>query len=778
MPVLATAAFLHRALFTSGIFGARDIQRVYYPLKAYWLERIRAGELPEWYPYDALGQSYVGMIISGTFHPFNLSHLALGLTAGLTACVFFSFVAAFVGGRLLARRLEVGQSGETVAGVLFAFNGYLVSTTSNLLYLMAAATLPFAFWAIDHVAEHPRVARVPAAAVLLALVLFAGDALSFVVGCGLAPVFFAARHRPGRVVREVTAVLGLWALTAGVAAAQWLPALAIREDVAVAQQPLSTAVEWSTHPLRFLEVALGPLFAGEMGTRVSDEIARWLLRTGKDQLWADSLFLGLPALVLAAAGLWALRRKRPMWWFAGATVLLWVLALGKFGGLYALVHRLVPFWRAFRYPEKLTPFVFLALALAAALGVRALEREESLRRGVTWAAAIAGCVALLLGASELLLGAVSVGLFKPLWQGTPSPAALERLSSATAHWALTSGAACLGLAGLLRTRPGLRAAGVPLLLFVLLFAGNENVYVLVTDEVVRSPTTLVQAIWERTGSPKLGGPRVFGASGPYALPRLSGATHANLLAVGTASALAAVTPAHFGLEGANTYLPAASTRVWRLATLAPACPLSCSAALGARFLVFSAALRPVPEELRSYVVSRAPMFKLYLIENRLTPPRAHVVPTRCVASEADVLSIVRDPDFDASKEAVVECSGGEATISAGRASVTSYTPEQVEVEVVSPGKGMLVLADAFASGWTATIDGQPAAILRANYAVRAVEIPAGRHDVVFRYRAPGLRWGLLWSGLSLGLSASVPLLTHRKSRREKTATAAIRNAAT
>lgn len=66
--------------------------------------------------------------------------------------------------------------------------------------------------------------------------------------------------------------------------------------------------------------------------------------------------------------------------------------------------------------------------------------------------------------------------------------------------------------------------------------------------------------------------------------------------------------------------------------------------------------------------------------------------------------------------------------------VASYEPERVELEVKLDSPGLVIVADTFAEGWTATINGSPAPILRANRAMRALAAPAGESRIVMSYR--------------------------------------------
>jgi hypothetical protein len=84
------------------------------------------------------------------------------------------------------------------------------------------------------------------------------------------------------------------------------------------------------------------------------------------------------------------------------------------------------------------------------------------------------------------------------------------------------------------------------------------------------------------------------------------------------------------------------------------------------------------------------------------------------------------------------------------ATIIEYRPETVRVAVDTSRAAVLVLNDAFEPGWTARIDGgESLEIHRANGLVRAVVVPPGRAQILFRYETPGLRLGAWCSAIGL-----------------------------
>jgi hypothetical protein len=91
---------------------------------------------------------------------------------------------------------------------------------------------------------------------------------------------------------------------------------------------------------------------------------------------------------------------------------------------------------------------------------------------------------------------------------------------------------------------------------------------------------------------------------------------------------------------------------------------------------------------------------------------------------------------------------GEGTIS-----LVEYRPNYLKYEYEAQGDALALFSEIYTrEGWSVTIDGEPVQALRADYILRALEIPAGKHTIEWRYRAP--RWALI-EGITLAFSLAV-----------------------
>ena len=61
--------------------------------------------------------------------------------------------------------------------------------------------------------------------------------------------------------------------------------------------------------------------------------------------------------------------------------------------------------------------------------------------------------------------------------------------------------------------------------------------------------------------------------------------------------------------------------------------------------------------------------------------------------------------------------------------LTDYEPNRLVYKVSTPKDGVVVFSEVYYPGWQATIDGQPVDIARADYILRAMNVPAGEHTI-------------------------------------------------
>lgn len=100
--------------------------------------------------------------------------------------------------------------------------------------------------------------------------------------------------------------------------------------------------------------------------------------------------------------------------------------------------------------------------------------------------------------------------------------------------------------------------------------------------------------------------------------------------------------------------------------------------------------------------------------------------------------IAKTCEIDSETTAVVDISKfavNEAPLNAsGTIDLVEYAPNYLKYEAQNKGNGLAIFSEIYyPEGWKALIDGQEAPILRANYVLRALEIPEGNHTIEFMF---------------------------------------------
>jgi Bacterial membrane protein YfhO len=168
--------------------------------------------------------------------------------------------------------------------------------------------------------------------------------------------------------------------------------------------------------------------------------------------------------------------------------------------------------------------------------------------------------------------------------------------------------------------------------------------------------------------------------------------------------------------------------------------------------------------------------EIRVFEDVAALPRAFLVPRARVApSLGTALNEMIHRPFAPDQEVILAADSGEQITALapdrggqGSASVTAYGADTVKIQTSAAGDAWLVLSDTYYPGWVATIDGEPATVLRGDLLFRVLPVPSGEHSVEFRFEPASVRLGLL---ISLGFGLVVVgglLLAGRSPRRGRT----------
>ena len=107
--------------------------------------------------------------------------------------------------------------------------------------------------------------------------------------------------------------------------------------------------------------------------------------------------------------------------------------------------------------------------------------------------------------------------------------------------------------------------------------------------------------------------------------------------------------------------------------------------------------------------------------------------------------------------------------------LTSYKPNELAYTANSVNGGLAVFSEIYyPDGWKVTIDGKPAKEVRADYVLRALHIPEGKHEVLFRFDPDSVKnsetiafIALALIGLLFAATIAVPLIRQRREKETK-----------
>ncbi len=727
--------------------------------------------IAQWNPHVMAGRPFAAQPISGAFSLFSLPAYALSLWSALAVIAVMKLFVAAMGTYLLGRALGMRFAGALLAGLVFGF-GFFATVGLSLQRFRVFAFLPWVLLLVEAVVRRPRV-LIPMVglAVVVGLQFLSGmpEASAAVL---IAAAAFAAWRVVGTRARGDDRWRAAGMLSAGAVAGVGLAGVLLVPFA----EALFTSYDyrWRSQfsgggvPPKFLLGLFLPDYWGRSPhTQAGGDITLLIDR---------AMYPGAIALMLAGAAV-ALRPTRERIGIALFGVLALLLAV-ELDPLVAIWEQL-PLLQTMKL-NYLLVWPTIAIAVLAGWGLDDLARRR--------------------GSPERLRGAVGIGvvglLVPVVWMIFAGTLSLDDFSAALSlAWGSIfpqeGETRAAGLASVVHMSALLEWL-VPALLALALIALRAKRVPLLSARVfaVLALALVALDLWHIGAgvNPVIPRSEAVQPTTP-AIERLQARHPARF--VGLASGFASVFPPNlamrYGLNDARGYDSPVDLRFgtfWSTAVqpLLPGTPLAVAdppqpgalKALG--LLSVSSVMQhpsaPLLEEEGLRVAYDGKEARVYT--NEAAIPRTFLVDRqRVVATGDQALRAVTEPEFDATRVAVTEHrlpgipSQREqvSAPSAGTARLIEDAGDKVTVEVTARRPALLVITDAFSTGWRANVDGDSRPVERVDYILRGIQVPAGAHRVELVYR-PTTSWvGLGLSIVTAGMLLGVVGLDRRRRRR-------------
>ncbi|UCF19543.1 MAG: hypothetical protein JSU87_16745 [Gemmatimonadota bacterium] len=753
-----TLVVFREFIVSNGLIFGSDVLELGYYARHWYAEVVRAAHVfPLWNPYLFGGLPFVDAMHGDIFYPTTLLqfimpvHRAMGWK--LVVHVFLAGIVTY--GWL--RHLRISAAIATWGGVAYMLAPVLIS----LIYpghdgkLFVTALTPLALWVTDWAITRGATFRFATLSLIVALLIFTAHMQLAYFTTWAIVVLAAFRLVQGWRAGESRLKLGgrlgalafagaLGALAIG-AVQIWAPLRYLTQysqrvektTEAEEERGYAYSTSWSLHPEEAFSLVVPEFIGGNIATEEAVTNTYW----GRNQFKLNHEYGGLIPLLLLPLAFMTRRRRGEIWLFTGLAAASLIYALGATTPLFYAFYWFVPGVKLFRAPSSIMFIFAISVITAAALGLENMREDEEPRSRDVHKSKATIYLWSATGLFALLAVLAASGTFTDAWVSVLyrdiTPAKMAALEANLPNirsglWLTVLITGLLAAAHHLRRRRSLNQLawiGALVVLSILDLLRIDSQFIQVINPALiypRDDTT--EYLLERSAVEE-----------PFRVFQLPGSAVYRLN--------------HFAFHGLEQLQGHHGNELGRYRDLmaraqSPESLLRILRLLNVRYIVSGApiqgpGLREVYRGRRSLVYELARSF-----------PRAFLVSRIETLPDSLILDRLLSSDFDPASEMILtqEHDGESYRQVQGTVRWLERDPNGYALEVDSDQPGYLVISDNHYPAWEVEVDGINQPLLRADYTMRALQIPAGRHQVRLQFRSSLLRASMWTTGISLILA--------------------------
>lgn len=378
--VVLLAIFFHKSIFSNRVFFIQDIIYQFHPFRVFAAESIQSGELPLWNPYIYSGTPFIANLQSAVFYPFTILFYIFSFSFAIKSFVLIHLLLAGIFMYLLLEAFKLKRWSAIAGAVLFMFNGYIIARIQFLSILGSVIWLPLMFLIVRDYTGRP---------VEASHRKYFHIGLQAIVSSLVITFQFMAGHT--QLLIYSMAFIFAYILANSVfkidETVQEKPARLWTKISVVAVLALGMsmiqfmpAVEFIRNSIRSAGVEYGVATAwslrpAELLNLIYPAIIINLF-PGTDNLWSKCFYTGIIPPVLFLTGFFSKKNNIKMMVYLGSIfVLVLLLALGNSSPLYRIMYDHFPLFKILRYPSSIMFLAVFVLSIGASFGLNNLTRK-------------------------------------------------------------------------------------------------------------------------------------------------------------------------------------------------------------------------------------------------------------------------------------------------------------------------------------------------------------------------------------------------------------------